>query len=191
MKKIILAGLAVFYVTQILAQKENSQFAVFGGYENFPNLAKESGYNVGIEFKHYIHKQFFMIANFHAGINNGNIHPQFTKENQIYSYNLKEKERNYMIGIGLGADLLQKGRHKLYVQSTVGLGNADKSKDHIVSIGSQETQRKEDNYSGYAISATIGYDYQLTRWLSAGIHYTGYQINQYKNSCNAKISILF
>lgn len=192
MKKLILAVFTFFCASATFAQKGNNQFAIFGGYENFPNLIKESGYNVGIEFKHYVHNRIFIIANFHAGINDGSKLLKYSKAGEIYSHNLKNSARDYMIGFGIGGDLLQEGRHKVYVQGTVGLGSSEERKYHFTDIDLQDLQTHEKKLTGYAISATIGYDYQISRWLAAGIHYTGYQLGQkYKNSCNAKICILF
>lgn len=192
MKKLILTVFTFLYISQTFAQKGNNQFAIFGGYENFPNLIKESGYNIGIEFKHYMHNRIFIIANFHAGINNGEKLLRYMKDDRLYNHNLKNTAKDYMIGLGLGSDLIQKGRHKVYIQSTIGLGNSEEKKTHFTNIDSHTTGMTEKMATSYAISATIGYDYQLNKWLAVGMHYTGYQIGyKYKNSCNAKISILF
>ena len=44
----------------------------------------------------------------------------------------------------------------------------------------------------FAISASAGYDYQLTDWLSIGVNYTGWQIGyEYKNSANVKLGVIF
>lgn len=62
-----------------------------------------------------------------------------------------------MIGGGLGADLLQKGRHKIYLQGTVGLGSSEPSKDGIgVSlIGDYDIVKlHEEKSTRFAISAT-------------------------------------
>ncbi|EOS15137.1 hypothetical protein [Phocaeicola sartorii] len=192
MKKLILIVFTLLYTSLIFAQKGNSQFAILGGYENFPNLIKESGYNIGTEFKYYTHKRIFIIANFHAGINNGKKLLRYMKNDRLYNHNLKNTAKDYMIGFGLGGDLIQKEKHKAYIQSTIGLGNSEEKKTHLANIDSDTTEMTKKTSTSYAISATIGYDYQLNEWLTVGMHYTGYQIGyQYKNSCNVKISILF
>lgn len=58
-----------------------------------------------------------------------------------------------MIGGGLDADLLQKGRHKIYLQGTVGLGSSEPSKDGIgVSLIGEKLH--EEKLTRFAISAT-------------------------------------
>ena len=69
MKKIFLLLLSVFFVISAEAQKGSSQFALFAGYEHFPEMWEGKGYNVGVEYKYYVHNRFFAVANFHAGVN--------------------------------------------------------------------------------------------------------------------------
>ena len=50
----------------------------------------------------------------------------------------------------------------------------------------------EEKSTRFAISASAGYDYQLTDWLSIGVNYTGWQIGyEYKNSANVKLGVIF
>ena len=50
MKKIFLLLLSVFFVISAEAQKGSSQFALFAGYEHFPEMWVGKGYNVGVEY---------------------------------------------------------------------------------------------------------------------------------------------
>lgn len=70
MKKIIFI-LSILSSINIYAQKGSSQFSLFGGFEHFPELKCRNGYNVGIEFKHYLNNRIYALANFHAGVNDG------------------------------------------------------------------------------------------------------------------------
>ena len=60
MKKIFLLLLSVFFVISAEAQKGSSQFALFAGYEHFPEMWEGKGYNVGVEYKYYVHNRFLL-----------------------------------------------------------------------------------------------------------------------------------
>ena len=49
----------------------------------------------------------------------------------MLGYTVGNSTHDYMIGLGLGGDLLQIGRHKIYIQGTVGLGTSEMSKDGV------------------------------------------------------------
>ncbi|GAA6466102.1 hypothetical protein K220099C10_19480 [Bacteroides thetaiotaomicron] len=196
MKRLILPILFLFVCSCLsYAQKGSNQFGLSAGYEHFPELHEGKGYNIGIEFKQYIHNRFFVVANFHTGINDGSKHVNYTTQNTPYNFDLNNSVRDYMIGFGLGADLLQKGRHNIYIQGTAGLGSSERTKDGIVtSPGGNYDMVKtfEEKSIRFAISATAGYDYRVNNWLKIGINYTGYQIGyEYNNSFNAKLSFIF
>ena len=194
MRKIILI---LFFILSLNnhAQKGSSQFSFFGGYEHFPELWESKGYNVGVEFKHYLNNHIYVLANFHAGINDGSKTTNYTKGDINYNFPLTNSVRDYMLGFGLGGDLLQKNRHKIYMQGTAGIGSSEQYKDGIIlSPGGAYDMIKtfEEKSTRFAISVSAGYDYQLTKWLSVGANYTGWQIGyEYKNSINAKLGIKF
>lgn len=49
----------------------------------------------------------------------------------------------------------------------------------------------EEKSTRFTISASAGYDYQLTGWLSIGVNYTDWQISyEYKNYANVKLGII-
>lgn len=193
MKTIKLLILGLFCSLQMYAQKGVNQFAIQGGYEAFPHLNKASGGNMSIEFKHYFDKRLFFVSNFHAGINNGDIDISYYQNGDLRDINLSNTQRDYMLGIGIGADIFQKNCHKIYVQSTVGLGSSTIRKDDF-DMSSKTVDTVEENYVRYALSVSAGYDYRLTEWMAIGINYTGYQIGHsfdFKHSCNIKLSLLF
>lgn len=197
MKKLLSLAFVLFLSLSTFAQKGISQFALFGGYETFPELRVGKGYNVGVEFKHYMHNRFYVVGNFHAGVNNGSYDLSYTDRGKDYDFTLFNSVRDYMIGLGLGADALQIKRHKIYVQGTVGLGSSDEQKDGISLIMIADEHRptvktNEVKVTRYAISASAGYDYQLTGWLAVGVNYTLWFIGyESKNSYNAKVSFIF
>lgn len=192
MKKILFV-FACLVSLSICAQKGASQFSLFGGYEYFPELWNGNGYNVGIEFKHYVNNRIYAVANFHAGVNDGSGNTQLVIWGKPYDFNLSNHVNDYMLGFGLGGDLLQTGRHKIYVQATAGIGTSDWTKEDIVTIMSYNMIKPVEGQSTrFAISASAGYDYRLTDWLAVGINYTGWQIGyEYKNSVNLKLGLLF
>ena len=196
MKRLILPILFLFVCSCLsYAQKGSNQFGLSAGYEHFPELHEGKGYNIGIEFKQYIHNRFFVVANFHTGINDGSKHVNYTTQNTPYNFDLSDSVRDYMLVFGLGADLNQNGRHNIYIQGTAGLGSSERTKDGIVtSPGGNYDMVKtfEEKSIRFAISATAGYDYRVNNWLKIGINYTGYQIGyEYNNSFNAKLSFIF
>ena len=81
------------------------------------------------------------------------------------------------------------------MQGTAGIGSSEQYKDGIIlSPGGTYDMIKtfEEKSTRFAISVSAGYDYQLTKWLSVCVNYTGWQIGyEYKNSINAKLGIKF
>lgn len=196
MKRFIFPFIFLFlYSSFLCAQKGTSQFAVSAGYEQFPELHDGKGYNLGIEFKHYMHNRFFIVANFHSGVNDGSKPTSYTTHVTSYHFDLRNSVRDYMVGLGIGADLLQEGRHKIYVQATAGLGSSERYKDGIVTSpeeGYDRVKTFEEKSTRFAIAATAGYDFKINSWLAAGVNYTGYQVGyEYNNSFNGKLSFLF
>lgn len=194
MKKILLI-IAIAISTNIYAQKGSSQFSLFGGFEHFPELKCRNGYNVGVEFKHYLNNRVYALANFHAGVNDGTKNVSYTRDEIDYNFDLSNSVRDYMLGFGIGGDLLHINRHKIYMQGTVGIGSSEQYEDGItLSPGGAYdiVKTHEEKSTRFAISASAGYDYQLTDWLSIGVNYTGWQIGyEYKNSANVKLGIIF
>lgn len=195
MKKITFL-LLLLYSVNIYSQKGINQFSLIAGYEQFPENRVAKGYNIGVEFKHYLNKCFYAVANFHAGVNDGSSREKFTNNNTNYDFTLWNSVREYMLGIGIGADLMQIKKHKIYLQATVGMGHSEESKDEIVLAPHPAnwyiTKAFEVETTGYAVSVTAGYDYQVTKWLSLGVNYTGWKIGtEYTNSANAKIGFTF
>lgn len=194
MKKILLI-IAIAISTNIYAQKGSSQFSLFGGFEHFPELKCRNGYNVGVEFKHYLNNRVYALANFHAGVNDGTKNVSYTRDEIDYNFDLSNSVRDYMIGFGIGGDLLHINRHKIYMQGTVGIGSSEQYEDGItLSPGGAYDIVKtySEKSTRFAISASAGYDYQLTDWLSIGVNYTGWQIGyEYKNSANVKLGVIF
>lgn len=190
MKKITLLLLLLLSVN-LYAQKGVNLFSLIAGYEGFPENHVPRGFNVGVEFKHYLNNCFYAVTNFHAGVNNGYKEVKFPVVTSVYENDVRE----YMLGIGLGADLLQIKKHKIYLQATVGMGRSEESSsitNYDKESGKQDKQTTENEFTRYAVSATAGYDYQVTKWLSLGVNYTGWKIGtEYTNSANAKIGFTF
>lgn len=193
MKKIFLLLAGAFFAISVEAQKGSSQFALFAGYEHFPEMWIGKGYNIGVEYKYYVHKRFFAVANFHAGINNASKFVEYEFLGNMLGYTVGNSANDYMIGLGLGGDLLQIDRHKIYIQGTVGLGTSEMSKDGVSGTPGKEIIRTHvESATRFAVSASVGYDYRICRWLAVGVNYTGWQIGyEYKNSANAKVTLLF
>ena len=76
------------YAQKETTQKGINQFSVFAGYEHFPELRKGDGYNIGIEFKHYLNNRFFALANFHAGVNDAVVHESYSTNGVDYNFDL-------------------------------------------------------------------------------------------------------
>lgn len=193
MKIIKFVILGLFSCVQVYAQNGKNQFAIQGGYEVFPHLSRVSGGNIGIEFKHYLNNRIYFLSNFHAGINDGSLDISYKNNNVLTDIELKNTQRDYMLGMGIGIDVFQKENHKVYVQSTVGLGSSTVRYDDF-DLSSKIINTLENNYIRYALSVSAGYDYRVTEYLAIGINYTGYQIGDnfdFKHTCNLKLSILF
>lgn len=192
-RSILLSVLLLTCILPLFSQKGTSQFSIVAGYEHFPELKARNGYNIGTEFKHYVHNRFYVVANFHAGINDGSKHVEYTNRDVDYKFDLYNSVRDYMVGFGLGADVMHIKRHKIYLQCTAGLGSSEVSEDYITSIYFTDmVQTNEQKAVRFAVSASAGYEYQLTDWLAIGANYTAWQIGyEMKNSANIKLGITF
>lgn len=72
MKKLIGFLVALFCMTAAAAQEGNWRISVLGGYENFPgNPCTENGYRLGGEVRYYPSNRIYILADFHAGFNQG------------------------------------------------------------------------------------------------------------------------
>lgn len=194
-KAILSLCLCLFATGNIFAKKGKTQFSFYGGYEHFPELWDGKGYDVGVEFKYYVWKGIYTLANFHAGVNNGSKNSKYDRDGISYDFDMTNKVNDYMLGIGVGADLFHMNKHTIYLQGTVGIGVSEQHKDGIVTSPSGDydiVKTFEEKSTRFAISASAGYDFQVTKWLSIGVNYTGWQIGyEYKNSVNAKIGFCF
>ena len=196
MKKIyLLCAFMLVFSMNAFGQKGSSVFSFFAGYEHFPELRVREGGDVGVEFKHYLKNRIYVLANFHAGINDGDERVCYTKDGIDYDFTLSNSVRDYMLGLGVGFDLLKYNRNAVYLQGTVGIGASEVSKDGIVlSPGGAYDMSKTfvDESTRFAISVSAGYDYQVTDWLVVGVNYTGWQIGyEYKSSANVKLGFKF
>ena len=203
MKKILILVLLLSLAQATFSQntfskKGDTQFSVLGGYAHFPELWARNGYNLGGEIKHYVKDRIFLVAGFHAGINNGSYLSVFSGyNNREYSVNLNNSVRDYMLGIGLGGDVLSIGRHRIYVQGTVGLGNSNRQKDRVKTdlVNGEQVntvQTKVYDYTRWALTLAAGYAYRATDWLAVGINYTGFQVGRnFNNGYNLKLTWLF
>lgn len=170
------------------AQKGDNYFSFQGGYESFSRFPND-GYNFALNFKHYMNNRIYAVANFHAGLSNMERKGQIVSSSDRY-YDLDNKQRDYMLGFGLGGDILRLNRHIVYAQATAGLGATDEKRENVEHSDLSVTTTK-DNRTTFALSFSAGYDYQLTDWFTIGVNYTGYQLDYYKNSCNLKLGVRF
>ncbi|EJX03787.1 hypothetical protein, secreted [gut metagenome] len=94
--------------SQAFAQDtKRDQLAVFAGYEEFPQLNKRNGYDLGVKWKHYLNKRFYTLVNFHVGVNDGTEKVSYERDGIHYNFDLNNSVRNYMLGFGAGYDLLK------------------------------------------------------------------------------------
>lgn len=188
-KRVLLVLLFIISLhTSAFAYKGDNFFLFQCGYENFSRFPND-GYNFSVNFKHYLNERTYAIANFHAGLSNMERKGEILSTSDSY-YDLNNKQRDYMLGFGLGHDIFRKNRHVIYLQTTVGIGVTDLKRENI-ELPEGNVNTIKDNNSTFALSFSTGYDYQLTDWLTIGVNYTGYQINYYKNTCNLRLGIKF
>lgn len=197
MKQIYSAILLLFLCSTItFAQTPaKDKISIFGGYEHFPELRKRNGYNIGIEYRHYLRKRIYTVINAHAGVNDGVRNEKYEREGIQYNFDLSNSVRDYMIGLGVGFEVLQKNKHIIYLQGTFGLGTTDIEQDYITLSPGGAYDIVKTNYeehTRFAISATAGYDYQINNLLAIGVNYTCWQIGyESKNAANVRISFCF
>ena len=163
MRKIMFI-LSIVSSLNIYAQKGNSQFSLFGGFEQFPELNCRYGFNVGVEFKHYLNNRIYALSNFHAGVNFGTKKESYTRNGTDYNFNLSNSVRHYMLEFGIGGDLLHINKHKIYMQGSVCIGTSEQYEDGIILYPGGDydidmVKTYEVKSTRFAISASAGYDY--------------------------------
>ncbi|WP_195643099.1 hypothetical protein [Bacteroides ovatus] len=195
MKNILFAALFTIGIIPVQGQ-EKIQFSFTGGYEHFKvnHFNKLSGYGLGCEFKFHFYKRFYMVANFHMGINN-----EFMPRTAIQGigevdFSMHWRIREYKTGIGLGANLINFKKHKIYTQATFGLSKLKQSEPNVYSYRPTiEIGTKNEYYLKYSTSISSGYDYRISKLICIGMDYTGWWLVglAYRNTLNAKISFFF
>ena len=198
MKKLLIIAMLIGIAQASFCQKGTSQFGFIGGYGHFTEVWHKGGYDVGIEFKHYVKNRFFVVANFHAGVNDGTYETTFSGMNtKLHTAELRNMVKNSIIGLGLGGDALSIGRHKIYVQGTAGIGSTERLREHVFLYeknGRDVVEIEEDLYkeTTWALTMTAGYDFRVTDWLAIGVNYTAFMIGtEYDNGFNGKIGWIF
>ena len=198
MKRLLIITALMGCMQTLFGQKGSSQFGFVGGYERFTEIGYKDGYNVGIEFKHYVKDRIFVVGNFHAGVNDGSVHTTFSGYNQsVHTLDLRNSVHDYMLGCGPGYVVLSIGRHRIYIKATAGLGNTDRIQQYakLEMENGHEYRSIVDNqqkYTKWALTTGAGYDFRVTDWLAVGINYTGFRVgNNYNNGYNLKVSWLF
>lgn len=194
MKKLLMLLFLVSFPLFSFAQKGKNQFALFAGYEYFPEQWDGKGYNIGLEFKRYVSKRFYAATVFHAGINNGSHINNYESNNVTHSFYLHNSVRNYMLGFGPGFDILHLDKHQVYIQAAVGLASSEQKKDGVeISPDNRHTIKTfEEKILRFGLSTSVGYDYAITDWLTLGANYTGWYIGyDFNSSINGKISFIF
>lgn len=174
------------------AEKKETHIAATGGYEQFTEVYDKGGYAVGLELKHYVRNRIFVMANFRAGVNDGNQLIRYYDVNLHYlNFDLSNSIRDYSIAIGFGGDLFRRERHKIYLQGAVGLGSSERWSDKIevrdhsypYYIVTQQQQ-----ITSYSINSSAGYDFRICHNVWLGAAYTGHKVGgKYNNIYEMKL----
>ncbi len=181
--------IALFFLISLctVAQKQSLQYALQGGYKYYMGSFGKQGFNIGMETTYYPTNRNYILLNFNYGngpIADGNIDLLNNGKAVYYTGNRKD----YFIGMGLGYNVLNKQKNRIYIQGAIGLG--------IVTINMDFPSIKgkgHGNQSQYALSPSLGYDYKITDKVAVGINYSGYYIGnwEYSNTINGKLSFTF
>lgn len=177
MKKLIGFLVALVCMTAAAAQEGNWRISVLGGYENFPgNPCTENGYRLGGEVRYYPSNRIYILADFHAGFNQGHgmgTYPpsmEKTGEGRL-DWKIRELSGDY----GVGWEFVQTRRSALFLQGTLGV-NVRKTylPQTYWEEGYVPGTREKDKTVRTALGFALGYDYHLSPHWVIGVDYSGY-----------------
>lgn len=177
MKKLIGFLVALVCMTAATAQEGNWRISVLGGYENFPgNPCTENGYRLGGEVRYYPSNRIYILADFHAGFNQGHgmgTYPpsmEKTGEGRL-DWKIRELSGDY----GVGWKFVQTRRSALFLQGTLGV-NVRKTylPQTYWEEGYVPGTREKDRTVRTALGFALGYDYHLSPHWVVGVDYSGY-----------------
>lgn len=177
MKKLIGLLVALFCMTAAAAQEGNWRISVLGGYENFPgNPYTENGYRLGGEVRYYPSNRIYILADFHAGFNQGHgmgtYPPSMEKPGEgRLDWKIRELSGDY----GVGWEFVQTRRSALFLQGTLGV-NVRKTylPQTYWEEGYVPGTREKDKTVRTALGFALGYDYHLSPHWVVGVDYSGY-----------------
>lgn len=177
MKKLIGFLVALFCMTAAAAQEGNWRISVLGGYENFPgNPYTENGYRLGGEVRYYPSNRIYILADFHAGFNQGHgmgtYPPSMEKPGEgRLDWKIRELSGDY----GVGWEFVQTRRSALFLQGTLGV-NVRKTylPQTYWEEGYVPGTREKDKTVRTALGFALGYDYHLSPHWVIGVDYSGY-----------------
>lgn len=177
MKKLIGFLVALVCMTAATAQEGNWRISVLGGYENFPgNPCTENGYRLGGEVRYYPSNRIYILADFHAGFNQGHgmgtYPPSMEKPGEgRLDWKIRELSGDY----GVGWEFVQTRRSALFLQGTLGV-NVRKTylPQTYWEEGYVPGTREKDRTVRTALGFALGYDYHLSPHWVVGVDYSGY-----------------
>ena len=177
MKKLIGFLVALVCMTAATAQEGNWRISVLGGYENFPgNPYTENGYRLGGEVRYYPSNRIYILADFHAGFNQGHgmgtYPPSMEKPGEgRLDWKIRELSGDY----GVGWEFVQTRRSALFLQGTLGV-NVRKTylPQTYWEEGYVPGTREKDKTVRTALGFALGYDYHLSPHWVVGVDYSGY-----------------
>ena len=177
MKKLIGFLVALVCMTAAAAQEGNWRISVLGGYENFPgNPYTENGYRLGGEVRYYPSNRIYILADFHAGFNQGHgmgtYPPSMEKPGEgRLDWKIRELSGDY----GVGWEFVQTRRSALFLQGTLGV-NVRKTylPQTYWEEGYVPGTREKDKTVRTALGFALGYDSHLSPHWVIGVDYSGY-----------------
>lgn len=193
MKKTFLIPLSILFISlPTVAQKGISRFGIQGGYARFPEMGAPNGISAGIEYNYYVKDRIFVFGSFLTALNNGHWTTTVGRTGHFRDFRLHNEEQAYMMAFGLGGDLLQYKRHRIYMQGGLGIGSSHREKERYNAIRKGDTFEYVSitdisDITRFAIQTTAGYEYQINHWLGLGVNYTGMFVGQnFISSVNLK-----
>lgn len=188
-KKIFMLSILLLWTSISYAQKGTFKVDVAGGFELAEkeklDIKGANGFDVNVDFKYYVHDRIYALGTVFSSRLSG------TESCIIENGELRQDGENYrkmtntMVGLGLGYDFLRVKRHTLYIQAAFGLSSEDYSyeqrydSDHNPDNGYMISESDSSNGTDWGLIGKLGYNYQLTSWLSAGVSYQVNYLNWY------------
>lgn len=169
MKSFFIALLSLLLTSPVFAQKSfgDSEIAISTGASIYRinSYDFKNGYKIGLHLNQGISKRIYTTIGISFGEDDGT----YTKPSNWIT---KSTVRDIQLGVGIGVNVIQSSKHRIYLHSLVGGSAILGSSSSLENDGKQDVQSlREYNDLGLSTTLSTGYRYYLFNRIGVGVGY--------------------